>query len=138
MTLNPSPSQRWALNVFAVAMGVLIGACSTPSQPAQSQIAASKNAVDRASSNAGVEAPVEIASAQTKLERARKAFTQRDYVAARQLGEQAQADAELAEAQSRSDRANRSLTDVKDGIRQLREEMDRAQSSPVQPRPAGQ
>ena len=53
------------------------------------------------------------------------AFAKQDYVLARQLAEQAEADATLAEAQARSVRADRALAEVRAGIRQLREEMDR-------------
>jgi hypothetical protein len=50
---------------------------------------------------------------------------QEDYALARQLATEAEADATLAEAQSRSVRSTRALTEVREGIRMLREEMAR-------------
>ncbi|MBP7660416.1 MAG: DUF4398 domain-containing protein, partial [Burkholderiaceae bacterium] len=49
----------------------------------------------------------------------------KEYDLARRLAEQAQADATLAEAQARTVRSDRALTEIREGIRQLREEMAR-------------
>jgi hypothetical protein len=66
---------------------------------------------------------MELASARDKISRANTAFAAKDYVLARQLANEAEADATLAEAQSRAVRSGRALTEVRDGIRMLREEM---------------
>lgn len=102
----------------------LISACaSTP--PPSDELAVGAAAVERATSSAAVEAPVELAAARDKLARAQAAYAGHDLVLARQLAEQAEADAGLAEATSRSARAQRALAEVQEGIRQLRDEAAR-------------
>ena len=110
--------------LLATAALAWLSACaSTP--PPKEQMAVSKAAVDRAAGPASAEAPVELASARDKLAGANAAFAKKDYALARQLAEQAEADAALAEAQSRSVRSSRALEEVRDGIRQLQDEMKR-------------
>ena len=87
-------------------------------------MAVGKAAVEHAG-GAAADAPVELTAARDKLAGATAAYAKKDYALARQLSEQAEADANLAEAQSRSARSSRALTEVRDGVRQLRDEMDR-------------
>jgi hypothetical protein len=68
---------------------------------------------------------VELAAARDKINRANIAYANKDYTYARQLAEQAEADATLAEAQARSVRSSSALSEVRESIRQLREEMAR-------------
>jgi hypothetical protein len=103
---------------------MLLAACSSIPPPRE-QLAVSKSAVERASGPAAAEAPVELAMARDKLERANLAMGSKDYVDARRLAEQAEADANLAEAKARSMRSAGALQEVRDGIRMLREEMGR-------------
>lgn len=103
---------------------LLMTACAS-SPPPNEELAVARAAVDRASGPAAAEAPVEMAAARSKITRANAAFAARDYALARQLANEAEADATLAEAQSQSIRSNRALTEVRDGIRMLREEMAR-------------
>lgn len=103
---------------------VMLAACaSTP--PPNEQLAVGRAAVERATGPAAAEAPTELAAARDKISRANVAFAKKDYELARQLAEQAEADATLAEAQSRSVRADRALAEVRAGIQQLRDEMNR-------------
>jgi hypothetical protein len=103
---------------------VLLSACaSTP--PPSNELAVGRAAVERASGPAAVEAPVELAAARDKIARANLAYANKDYALARQLAEQAEADATLAEAQARSMRSGRALAEVRQGLLQLREEMAR-------------
>ena len=103
---------------------VLLGACaSTP--PPNEELAVGKAAVERASGPAAAEAPTELAAARDKLTRANLAYANKDYALASQLAAQAEADATLAEAQARSVRSGRALTEVREGLRQLRDEMNR-------------
>jgi hypothetical protein len=102
----------------------LLGACaSTP--PPMEQLAVGKAAVEKASGPAAAEAPVELAAARDKINRANVAYANKDYTLARQLAEQAEADASLAEAQARAVRSSTALSEVRESIRQLREEMAR-------------
>jgi hypothetical protein len=114
---------RLAMMAAASALA-LLGACaSTP--PPMEQLAVGKAAVEKASGPAAAEAPVELAAARDKINRANVAYANKDYTLARQLAEQAEADASLAEAQARAVRSSTALTEVRESIRQLREEMAR-------------
>ncbi|HSW04581.1 DUF4398 domain-containing protein [Aquabacterium sp.] len=126
LALPVTPSLRrmpWTA-LAAAALVALLSACASESPP-RSQLAVGQAAVDRATGPAAAEAPVELAMARDKIARANVAYANKDYALARQLAEQADADATLAEAQARSLRSDRALTAVRDSIRQLREEMAR-------------
>ncbi|MBT9594775.1 MAG: DUF4398 domain-containing protein [Vitreoscilla sp.] len=112
------------LAVPVAASLMLATACASPPPPAE-QLAVGRAAVERANGPAAAEAPVELAAARDKIARANTAYAAKDYDQARRLAEQAEADATLAEAKSRSTRSNKALTEVRDGIRQLRDEMAR-------------
>ena len=113
---------------FAVALALAalstIGACSSVPAPTE-QMAVSRAAVERASGPAASEAPLELASARQKIERANVAMTNKDYVLAKQLAQEAEADAMLAEARARAVRSDRALGEVRESIRQLRAELNR-------------
>ena len=103
---------------------LLLAACgSTPAPTAQ--MAVGKAAVERADISAVADAPVEMAAARQKLVQANAAMASKDYVLARQLAEQAEADAVLAESKGRSARSARALAEVREGARQLRDELSR-------------
>lgn len=123
---NASATQRSLLLTapLAAAALALLGACaSTP--PPTAELAVGRASVERATGPAAAEAPVEMAAARDKITRANAAFAKEDYVLARQLALEADADATLAEAQSRSVRSDRALAEVREGIRMLRVEMAR-------------
>ena len=113
---------RWT--PAAAALMALLSACASEAPP-RSQLAVGQAAVERATGAAAAEAPVELAAARDKIARANVALANKDYALARQLAEQADADATLAEAQARTVRSDRALVAVRDSIRQLREEMVR-------------
>ncbi|MBP6813763.1 MAG: DUF4398 domain-containing protein [Burkholderiaceae bacterium] len=114
---------RWLTPLAALGLVVLSACASTP--PPIGQMAVGKAAVERATGPSAAEAPLALASARDKIGRANVAYAGKDYDLARRLAEQAEADAMLAEAQARSVRSDRALTEVREGIRQLREEMAR-------------
>ena len=105
---------------LAVAALLAVGACST--HPPREQMAVGRASVDRASGPSAAEAPVELASARQKIEEANIAMARKDYKTARQLAEQADADANLAEAKARMSRSDRALVEVRESIRQLRDQ----------------
>ena len=123
--MNPRSTFRPRFAMLAAASTLaLLGACaSTP--PPMEQLAVGKAAVEKASGPAAAEAPVELAAARDKINRANVAYANKDYTLARQLAEQAEADASLAEAQARAVRSSTALSEVRESIRQLREEMAR-------------
>ena len=112
----------WAVAVAAAGLVLLSACASTP--PPSEELAVGRAAVERASASAA-DAPVTVAAARDKLDRANLAYAKKDYELARQLAQQAEADATLAEAQARSARSDRALVEVREGIQQLRNEMTR-------------
>lgn len=108
----------------AAGLSALLGACAGAPEPRE-QMAVSRAAVERASGPAAAEAPVELAAARDKMQRAHVAMSLKDYTLARQLAEQAEADAALAEARARTTRSDQALTEVRESIRQLRTELNR-------------
>lgn len=117
-------TQRGLFAVVTIALLGLAG-CAASGDIPREQMAVARAAVDRAAGPAGADAPVEVSQAREKLERATAAVARKDYDVARRLAEQAEVDANLAEAKSHSVRSDRALKEVREGIRQLREEMGR-------------
>lgn len=111
------------ITVLAVACAALLSACA--GHPPTEDMAVGRAAVDRATGPAAADAPLEMAAARDKMARANTALGNKDYALARQLANEAEADATLAEAQSRSVRSTRALAEVRDGIRMLRDETAR-------------
>lgn len=116
---------RVAYSAFAALTALTVAGCATSGDAPREQMAVARAAVDRASGPAAAEAPVEVAQAREKLDRANAAMARQDYDVARRFAEQAEADANLAEAKSHSVRADRALSEVREGIRALREEIGR-------------
>lgn len=103
----------------------LMAACAGVPAPTE-QMAVSTAAVTRAAGAGGTEtAPAEMQMARDKLERAKLAMTKEDYDRARGLAEEAQVDAQLAEAKARSGKAGKAAAELQEGIRVLREELNR-------------
>ena len=116
---------RAALAVIAAFTVLILSGCASTGDMPREQMAVARAAVDRAAGPAGADAPLEVSEARNKLERATAAVARKDYDEARRLAEQAEVDANLAEAKSHSVRSNRALQEVREGIRQLREEIGR-------------
>lgn len=122
--MNRMPLGRLTRTAWASASLILLTSCASTPPPVE-ELAVGRAAVDRASSSAASEAPVEMSVARDKIARANAAYAAKDYDKARQLAAEADADAALAEAQSRSVRSSRALAEVNDGLRMLRDEMSR-------------
>ena len=102
----------------------MAGCASTPA-PTE-QMAVSRVAVSNASSAGGNEfAPLQLKSAMEKMEGAERAMTEKNYVLARQLAEQAQVDAQLAGATAHSAKAKKAADALQEDSRVLRQEIDR-------------
>jgi hypothetical protein len=117
---------RWyrVMGGAGLAAAVMAGCASVPA-PTE-QLAVSKAAVANAVDAGGPElAPVEMRTAQEKLDRATQAMAAKDYDRARSLAEQAQVDAQLAGSKARSAKAQKAALAVQDDSRALREELDR-------------
>jgi len=112
------------IGVTAGAVIFMAGCASTPAPTAQMAVA--KAAVVDANSAGGAEfAPMQLKSAMEKLAGAERAMTDKDYVLARQLAEQAQVDAQLAGAAARTAKAKKAADAVQEDSRVLRQEINR-------------
>lgn len=111
--------------VATVAAAIFIAGCASIPAPVE-QMAVSRAAVSNASSAGANElAPLQLKSAMEKMDAAERAMTEKDYVRARQLAEQAQVDAQLAAAAARSAKAKKAADAVQEDARILRQELER-------------
>lgn len=117
---------RLLLPLLPIAAIFSLSACSSIPPPVE-QIAVSRSAVERASSSPSAvdAAPVELQQARQKLDRAQLAMTEKDYVLARRMAEQAEVDARVAESRASSTRGERALKEVQESIRALQDEINR-------------
>jgi len=112
--------------LISVAVALISTGCASVPAPVE-QMAVSKAAVNSATSAGGTEfAPVLLKSAMDKMYAADRAMTDKDYVVARELAEQAQVDAQLAAATARSSKAQKAAGALQEGNRVLRQEIDRS------------
>ncbi|WP_377701163.1 DUF4398 domain-containing protein [Pseudoduganella sp. UC29_71] len=117
--------------ICGLALLVLAG-CASQKTPATADVAVSRAAVDSATSAGAAElAPAEMTSAREKMLRANQALAAKDYQAARDLANQAQADARLAQSKANSAKATAAADALQENIRVLREELDRANTTTV-------
>jgi hypothetical protein len=105
----------------------LAGCASSEKAPATADVAVSKAAVENAvSAGAADLAPEEISLARAKMQRASQALAAKDYTLARDLANQAQADAKLAQSKANSAKATAASNALQEDLRVLREEVERA------------
>ena len=120
-----APLSMLSTKSLFLSTALLFSACATTPAPTE-QMAISRAAVNNATSAGGNEyAPIQLKSAMVKMDAAERAMTEKDYVHARQLAEQAQVDAQLAEATARSAKAQQAADALQEDTRILREEMQR-------------
>jgi len=114
---------------WAMALGGLAG-CASEKTPATADVAVSRAAVDAAASAGAAEAaPAEMQSARDKLMRANQALASRDYQAAADWANLAEADARLAQSKANSAKASMAAEEVQRSIQALRDELSRNTSS---------
>ena len=110
---------------LSVAVAIFMAGCASTPAPLE-QMAISREAVSNARSAGGNEfAPVQLNSATEKMDAAERAMEKKDYVRARQLAEQAEADAQLAGSMARSAKAKKAADELQEGSRILRQEIER-------------
>jgi len=118
-------SLSWLPVVVLAAAALQVGCASVPA-PTE-QMAASTAAVASAErAGALTLAPAEMALARDKLARANASMVEEKFERARMLAEAALVDARLAEARARNVQAAKSATEVREGNRVLRQELQRA------------
>jgi hypothetical protein len=117
-----------ASRTCAIATCVLaVAGCATVYGTAPTEQLAVANAAISDATGAGASqyAATDYRNAQRKLDRAQGALRASDYDAARNLAEEAAADAKLAAARARTAKAERAAAEVQEGIRALRDEIAR-------------
>ncbi|MGV3726306.1 DUF4398 domain-containing protein [Hydrogenophaga sp.] len=128
----PAPSRspvgrRLALIPLAV-LTLTLMACATRVPAPTQELALSRAAIESASRAGAAElAPSELNIALQKQAQADTAVGQEQYDRALMLASEVTVDARLAEAKARSSRANRAASELREGGRVLRQEINRAQ-----------
>ncbi len=114
----------------AIALGFLATAVYASSPVPDESIAVAKAAVQRAEqSGAPQAAPVELATARDKLERAQKENAKHHAKPAIALADQATVDAQVAEALARKERAAKAAAEFDASMKTLRQESNRNSSA---------
>ena len=123
---------RKLLNAGVLMLGLGTGLAGCSSTPApNADIAVAKTALTSATAAGGAEfAPVELKTAQDKLDRAEQLITKKDkdnYEEARRLAVEAGVDAKAAETKALAAKSEKTLQDSQESRRALQEEMQRQQ-----------
>lgn len=114
---------RTRRSVCLLVMAGALSACASAPIPEQ-QITLSRDALNRAvSAEATQYAPLEMKTAQDKMFLMERALGEKNYPQAKLLAEQIEADANLAEHKARSVKWQKQLTDARNGIQVLKQEM---------------
>jgi hypothetical protein len=125
--MNKIPARTLGARLACAALALGLAACASEKTPAVADVAVSKNAVANAQTAGAAElAPIELANARDKMQRASAALAAKDYGTARDLAQQAQADAQLAVSKANSARATEQVNALQKDLSVLREEVDRA------------
>jgi hypothetical protein len=107
-------------------VGALVFSGCSSVTPPREELATAELAVREAQqSKASQHASLELRMATEKLNRAKQAMRDEDYVTARRLAEQALVDAQLAESKARSTDAREMARQLREGIETLRKEAER-------------
>lgn len=123
--MNKLSSYQRYLQMAAIGAALGLAACASVPPPTE-QMAVSRSAIANALSAGGSEyAPVEMKSAQDKLDLASRAMDKEEFDGARRLAEASQADARLAEKKAQAGKAMKAAGVTREDNRVLREEMNR-------------
>jgi len=121
------PTLTTLSKLAGAALILSLAACASEKIPATADVAVSKNAVENAvSAGAADLAPAEINAARDKMMRANAALASKDYGLARDLANQAQADAKLAQSKANSAKATSAAAALDADLRVLKDEVERA------------
>lgn len=101
-------------------------ACATVAPPEDTVQAARIAITEATQADAEPHARLELHLAREHLAEAERAMADERYAAARQAAEKALVEAELAEAKADSARAQRNVSDIRETIATLRQEIERA------------
>jgi hypothetical protein len=110
-------------------MALLAAACASVPEP-KGEVANADLALRKAEAvNAAEFAPLDARLAREKLEAARLAVQDEEYLKARRLAEEAEVDALVAEAKTRETRVQRTTQEVREQLDQLRRGAERTTES---------
>ena len=117
---------RWQRLLAALGCVALLAAGCASVPPPKEEMALARSAIANALGAGGVEhAPIEMRTAQEKMDRASRAMDKEEYDAARRLAAEAQADARLAEKIAQAAKARKAESVTREDVRVLRDEMNR-------------
>ena len=103
-----------------------VAACSSTPKP-NTEMALSNAALQNAEVAGATElAPIELRTAKEKQAMADSAASNKKFLTAKHLSEQAAVDAELAKAKSEAEKSRAAVTEVEDSIRLIKTELDRS------------
>lgn len=122
--------KKMILRAFMLAaILVVLGGCGKDIPPPDEEIALAGAAISQAETAESYRhAPLELKAAREKLSQAERLVEKEEYEEARRLAEGAEADANLAFAKSRTAAAQEAVTELRDTIRTLQQEMERIQA----------
>ncbi|MBD9362402.1 DUF4398 domain-containing protein [Methylomonas fluvii] len=125
MKTNTYPGSSRTIQGIGLVAALFVAGCASLPAPTE-QMAVSKAAVNSANSAGGNEyAPLALRAAMEKMDAAERAMAREDYLIARQQAEQAQVDAQLAASTARAAKAQKAASELQEGNRVLREELNR-------------
>ncbi len=125
--LIPEVAVNRLLSLPGLLLLTLLAAGCTSSRVPPPDLSGPRAAIaDADQAGAAADAPLELRNARLKLEQAQSAINRGDHERARIFAEQAQVDAKYAEARARSVRAQMAVDELREGIRVLREEIERS------------
>jgi hypothetical protein len=126
--------QRWMERAAACA-AVMFGLAACASSPIPNEkIAVARQSVARAEQSGAPElAPVEMAAARDKLQRAEKSVADRDAEPATMLAEQANVDAQVAEATAQEHKSHKAEMELEASLAALRQEAAKSSVPPPPP-----
>ena len=116
---------------FAVLCAAALAACSTTTVPTE-QIALGNASIEAAqAAGAGQPGQPDLMQARDKLARAQAAARAGDNVKAMRLAEEADVDAQVVRSRVAADKSRRAAAELDASLAALREELNRATTSPV-------
>ncbi len=112
--------------VLLTALGILgLNGCGGFAALPKEKISDADKAMrEAAESNASINAPVELKTAEDKLAAAKAAFKKKDYDEATRLAEQASVDADFAKAKGTSEKAKKKAEEIRENIKVLRRDIE--------------
>lgn len=120
-------SNRQLFFIGALAMLLTVGCASSGSlSTATTKISESEKAISIArESNKSTSSSVDLRNAEAKLEKAKLAFTEDDYLKATRLAEQATVDADYARIEANAETAKKDSDQMRQNVRNLHQDLER-------------